>query len=384
MPFKTRAIRFVQNGRVFFSAAIPASELIGLTKVDVWKEDKPDENKGYQRAPSTSRKREIAHYVEKPDAIMPIGGLANSRSKAEGGSYGKMLEFEPDPGQSEKEAICSGSLTIPKGALPLFVVDMQHRLGGFEYAITEENAQELSTFPLPITIADGLSLLEEVDQFDLINTTQKKVRTDLARRLHVIQAKEPGRRLALDARGALWEARGPIVASILNKTEGVWKGRIVAPNAQKREFPGAVVKETSFVTSLKPILQTPYFSRLQEEHAAELIRRFWEAVARVCPKAASTPENYLLLKTPGIFSLHSIAPEVFELARDKGGEITAEVLHTILRHLKEGFGDDFWDKEYKEDEDTAALYGSMKGFKILASKLRQALPDLNLTMPKKA
>ena len=370
---KYQAIRIEQNGRIFYMTAIPAAELLEMTRVDEWRETDDGDHEGYQRAPSKYRKRKIAHYLEQEDAIMPIGGLANSRSHSEDSEYGSNLKFNP---VLESEGISMGTLEIPKKALPLFVVDMQHRLGGFDVAINNMDIERLRDYPLPITIADGLSLLEEVDQFDLINTTQKKVRTDLARRLKVIQAKDVDHRLRMDEEGKLWEAKGPVIASILNKSEGVWQERIMPPNSSKKDFPNAMVKETSFVTSLKPILQTPFFSRLKEEHAAEYIRRYWEAISSLFPKAIRFPGDYVLMKTPGVFSLHMIAPEVFELARDSAGtNISVDNLKSIMAGIGEEFEDDFW---HRESEDGAALYGSMKGFKILSTKLRDKLPSLDV------
>jgi DGQHR domain-containing protein len=371
---KTKAIRFTQNGRVFYSTVLPANNLIEMSKVDVWQENNGEKVTGYQRAPSRTRKREIAYYAIRDDAVMPIGGLANSRSKKDEGSYGDTLEFKVE---YEIGNIAFGTLSITKESLPIYIVDMQHRLGGFEYAIKELEHAELKDYPLPITIADGLSLMEEVDQFDLINTTQKKVRTDLARRLKLIQSKDVDRRLRLDEKGSLWEAKGAAVASKLNKTEGVWKGKVMPPNASKKEYPNAVIKETSFVTSLKPILQGPYFSRLTEDHSAELIKRYWDAIAKLYPSAVKYSDKYVLLKTPGIFSLHMIAPEVFELARDKGTELSVEIIHDILSNIKEDFEEEFWESDSDEG---AAVYGSMKGFKLLATRLKQSLPKLEVEL----
>ncbi len=370
--FTTKAIRFEQNGRVFYTTAIPANKLVELTKVDVWDPEKPKQ--GYQRAPSEARKRSIARYIKRDDAILPVGGLVNARPEAERDDepqYGSVLHFEPDSGDGE---ISFGTLTIPDEAVPLYIVDMQHRIGGFEVAL-EENP-ELGNFPLVVTIADGLSRLEEIDQFDLINTTQKKIRTDLARRLKVIQAQDLDIRLELDKKGKLWEAKGPVIADILNKSPGVWFHKILPPNKSRKDMPTMIVRETSFVTSLKPILQTPYFLRQKEEHSAELIRRYWEAIRKVFPEPFENPSDHVIQKTPGVFAFHKIAPEVFELAREKG-EVSENILFDILVNLRNiDDGSYFWNKE---NEEGAAQYGSMKGFSILASILRQYLPTVDVT-----
>jgi len=366
-----------QNGRQFYVAVMPAGTLIEIAKVDMWDPSDPEGMTGYQRAPSVHRKRRIAEYASRPDAMMPVGGLLNARaSNGEGGtSRGKVLDFVPE---WEEGNLAYGELAIPHTALPLYIVDMQHRLGGYQYAIEQQGREELRDFPLVVTIADGLPFLDEVDQFHLINTTQRKVRTDLARRLLVIQAKDTDRRLALDEQRKLWEARGPVIANTLNRQEGVWKGRILPPNLRKRDQPTAIIRETSFVTSLKPILQTPYFVRQREEDAAKLLGRYWEAIGRVFPEALHHPESYVLQKTPGVFSLHQIAPEVFELARDRAQTRTIDVdtLYGVVQTLAEVEGGaEFW---ASDNEEGAALYGSMKGFRILASHLRQLLPELTV------
>jgi DGQHR domain-containing protein len=371
--YSTKALRMVQNGRVFYVAVIPAGTLVDIAKVDAWNPDDPRGMSGYQRAPNMSRKRQIAEYVAGENAIMPAGGLLNARPRdAEGGSsYGELLDFSAE---WEEGDLAYGQLSIPETAQPLYIVDMQHRLGGYEYAIDRQGHDELRDFPLVVTIADGLSLHEEVEQFHLINTTQKKVRTDLARRLLVIQVQDTDRRLALDERGRLWEAKGPVIAAILNSEEGTWQGKILPPNKSKREQPATVVRETSFVNSLKPILQTPYFVRQREEDAAKLLSRYWEAIGRAFPEAIRHPQGHVLQKTPGVFSLHAIAPEVFELARDRSGRgtIDTDTLYEVLRPL-DSLGSEFW---ASDNEEGAAVYGSMKGFRILASQLRQLLPEL--------
>ena len=367
--YQTKAIQFIQNRHIFYSVVLPASKIIDMSRVDAWDPDNP--MSGYQRVPSSSRKREIGLYALKPDSIMPVGGLLNARDADEndGGKYGSKLKFEPE---TKMGNISFGLLTIPDEALPLYIVDMQHRIGGYEWAIQQDGGERLEDFPLVATIADGLSKMEEVDQFDIINTTQKKVRTDLARRLKAIQATDVDHMLALDKRGKMWEAKGPVIAEKLNNSRGPWEGKILPPNRAKEEQPSMVVRETSFVTSLKPILQTPYFIRQTEEVAAELISRYWCAIQQVWPEAFENPNAYVIQKTPGVFSLHELAPEVFEMVRDIG-EITVPNIYDVVKSMGNIGDSDYWDAT---NADGAAGYGNMKGFRFLASDLRQYLPKI--------
>jgi DGQHR domain-containing protein len=369
---KINAIQIKQNNRVFYIAALLAGDLVRITKVDIWQQG--EEDPGYQRAPSETRMRNIGRYVMSHNAIMPVGGLLNARInvKNESNSFGTMLSFNE---QSSNGDIKFGELTIPDEANPLYIVDMQHRLGGFQWALSQPGGEILKNFPLVVTIADGLTKLEEIDQFDLINTTQKKVRTDLARRLKSIQAQDLDHHEQLEATGKLWEAKGALVADWLNTHSGVWYGKIIPPNKSKSEMPFAVMRETSFVESLKPILITPYFAMRSEEHAANLIDRYWEAIRNVFPEAFESPDDYVIQKTPGVFSLHSIANFVFEVAKQKG-EISTEKIQEIISPMQKIEGGSFFWKS--ENDNGASQYGSQKGFKLLTIRLRKLLPGLTI------
>jgi DGQHR domain-containing protein len=370
MPeLRMRAIRFEQHGRVFYETVMPAGELIRRSKVDIWRAEDDQTEAGYQREPSRGRLREVANYVERDDSILPTGGLLNARSH-NGPAYGRVLKFEADAG--EEGSIQSGWLTIPSSLKNLWTVDMQHRLGGLHLAIDADNREDLADFPMVATIADGLSKLEEVEQFDLINTTQKKIRTDLARRTMSIRAQDRDKRREFDRKGRLWEARGPMIVDWLNRSSEVWKEKIIPPNAGKKEWPEGIIRETSFVTSLKPILQTPLFVRTPDEQVAIVIDRFWTAVKLVFEEAFGNTDGSVIQKTPGIFSLHTMVPEVVEVLRSRGQPTTSENIVEVITRWAE-LGADFWDRD---NEEGAARFGSMKGFSILAADLRDKLPEL--------
>src|SRR5271167_182224 len=110
---KVLAIRFVQNERVFYTTAMSGKDLIAYTKVDDWKPKSANGKEGYQRVPGESRKKHIAAYYDKPDSIMPLGGLLNARAEAKNGekTYGQVLEFEPI---EEHNLVTAGWLKIPE------------------------------------------------------------------------------------------------------------------------------------------------------------------------------------------------------------------------------------------------------------------------------
>jgi DGQHR domain-containing protein len=365
----TRVIRIEQNSRVFYLAAVPAAHLLQVARVDVWHSGEDDP--GYQRAPSQPRKNQIAAYLSRGDAVMPTGGLLNARPEGDGlRSEGPVLRFTPD--QGENGDIVAGWLELPNEENPLWIVDMQHRLGGLETAIAR--GEDLADFPIVVTIADGLTKLEEIEQFEIINTTQKKVRTDLARRLLEIRAQDKDQRKVLEQQGKLWQAKGPAIADWLSAKSRVWRGRIIEPNATKKTRPEGVIRETSFVTSLKPVLNTPLLSRADVDQVAELLSQFWEVLAEMWPDAFAHPEEHVVQKTPGIFSLHLIAPDVFELARQKGA-LDQATMAIVLKPLEE-LESEYWHKT----EGTAAQFGGMKGFAILAGELREYLPPIDLSI----
>ena len=47
----------------------------------------------------------------------------------------------------------------------------------------------------------------------------------------------------------------------------------------------------------------------------EILGRYWQALNDLMPDAFKNPDRYVIQKTPGVFSLHSVFPLAFELAR---------------------------------------------------------------------
>lgn len=352
------AFRFQQGKRTLYLLALSAGELLKLGKLDSWDPalSDTDPDQGYQRGPTRARCVAMGRYLTGRDPVVPLTILVSARNP---------LKFE----EANEH---SGVLTVAQGTLPLFVVDGQHRLCGFRYVIEELAKGEYSEFKIPVTIVEGLSKFEEMMQFHVINTTQKGIRTDLVRRLLVQQVQDPNRRRDLVFEGKEWEARAAQVVAILNSVkDSPWHDRIQAPNAPRSG--SEVIKETSFGTSLKPILSTDSFTgQLPVEDVAQLLTDYWKAWRSLCTEAFETPQDYVIQKTPGVFALHMVGSRVFQLCHAEN-DFSSAYMEKILRRVRvEGqpIESGFWASEGGR----AAAYGSMKGFRLLADQILEELP----------
>ncbi len=353
------AMRIEQGDKALYLTFLRAKEVVdGVTQVDAWS---PDNRAGYQRMPVQARFRKIARYVmgkEGTRPLLPQAVVLNQRDTdrplkfvaTDGGPFG-MLEVK----QNQK----------------LWEVDGQHRLGGLRVAV-EENPT-LGEYPVPVVITEGLSRLEEAVLFFVVNTNQKRVPTDLAQRLIEQQMKDPDLKMQIVAGGKDWIPKGvKVVDAILAKSGHPWEGKIAIPGTKTE---GALTKQVSFVSSLKPLLTSIYGS-VEPEEIAQLVIRYWQAIESVYPDAIADPEEHVIQKTVGIFPLHAIAPEIFDMVRTGHGKITVDALKEVIAELDKNLskdytgGSDFWHREDGE----AAKYGSQKGFRMLADILREHLP----------
>lgn len=354
---------------MFYAAVMSAEDLISRTKVDVWDPSVPEDQRGYQRKVSTTRAKSVAEYVAKPQAIMPQGGLLNAR----GDGSGPVVRFTPHPGQSGP--VQCGTVTIDERILPLWVVDMQHRIAGFRHAIRVNGAEQLRSFPLLVTIADGLTRMDEVSQFELINTTQKKVQTDLAHNLLAAQYKDGGLQALRDAREA-WKARAAIIVQWLNENSAVFKGRVILPNTSVGERRGAVARQTSLNQSLKPVLTSPFVQAIRDEvEIGRLIDAYWQAIAEVWPEAVRNPQSSLILKSAGTAALHRVLPQVIEICRERRYGLDKDGFLKAIQGWLHSLGPDWWDSTNRNG--ASGFGSSAQGHALLAEELSRLLPKLD-------
>jgi len=354
---KLSLIPFKQEGIQMYAGVIKVDDLIKVGKVDVYRNEN-GEQKGYQRVPEHARTAKIAKWLKaskKP--LMPTSILLSYRGilpriKEENGTV--IVDI------NEQDV--------------LWLVDGQHRTYGFQKAIEDENMTRFKEYPLPMVLAEFTDFTEEAEQFRIINETMKKVRTDLARRILELKAGF-SRDSAREVRslGRSWEIKAVNVIKALNSDEGSpWFNRIQPPN-EKRSGSSYIVRELSFSTSLKQILKQYPYDTWTVDRVAKALKEYWIAWRSLAPEAFEKPEDFVIMKTPGIFSLHQLARYILGVLRRRDIlEPNATDFRTILSDLGEYATSDYWRADNKEG---AALAGSMKSFSLLADMLQEELAD---------
>lgn len=340
------ALRFQQAGQTFYSTFMTGSALVkpGVAQVDKWAPGNPQ---GYQRDPSTRRFNKVASFLRGDQGvpgILPQSVLLGLRGKAR---FNKI----PLNGSMDKEVEGLpwefGTLTIPADLLPLIEDDGQHRIGGLRKAA--EADPRFLNYPLPTVIMEGSTQLHEAVLFYVINTTSVKVPVDLAQRLIAQQDEDPNLHKLLVETGKDWVARATNIVDILNETpDQPWEAYIIIPNGDVESG----VKQNTIVRSLRPLLAGDHVYKNQDASTvAELLIRYWKAIKELWPDAVAqeSREEYSLMKSVGVLTMHNIAPTVFEAARAGGGKITQESLIHVLTPVAEKLmTDEFWDSKSGE------------------------------------
>lgn len=367
---KLKAFKVIQptetEDKAVYNTTIPMSILIDHTyfQINWWSPEKKNTpEQGYQRMPDENRKKKISKYLENAkNPVMPTNIVVSSH---------KPITFD-------KEHKNFGEITIDH--YPLWIIDGQNRIEGFKYAINELGNKKLLEYEMPVTIMSNFEIIDESEQFITLNVTQKKVNTDLAQVLRKALIQEYGEERYKAIYSDIWDLKALNLTELLNtKSNGdmsnVWYQRIKQPNT-KKSF-SSIINQNSFVTSLKPLYKGGVFEYdYTADEAFQALKNYWEAVAEIFPVAFEKPRDYVIQKTPGVFSLNDLANRVFGILLKEKKNLTKE---NILEKLKTVFKDDRFEKSSNywmaNNYFGAAQAGSMKGFKRLADEFKENLSE---------
>lgn len=355
-PLNVKARKLNQptgKGRSIYLTTLKVKDLIDERdiKIDFWrKEEKLGTNQGYQRIPTRARLLKIVKFVEEEEnPIFPTTILLGGREK---------LEFKSRDGEE-------GTLKLNR---PLWIIDGQHRILGLRLAVGK-GYDEWKEREIPVVILDNFSKPEETIQFYILNTTQKRVPTDLAQRLIRKISYEEVSPIAFSPSDE-WKIKGLQVVDLLNETSeenNVWFERIRLPNTEKRRY--HIINQNSFLTSLKPLLSQGALQGKEKpsDICYKIIRNYWLAIKEIIPEPFASPREYVIQKTPGVFSLHDLANRIMLGTNDFTVAYFKKILEKVF---DDKYGELFW----RSKGEGAAIYNSMKGFKVLANLLEANIP----------
>jgi len=367
---KVEAYKISQKGKDLYVTVLKAKDLIDHSDIDRWSKDRQE---GYQRALADARVQRATKYLLEEDALYPTSILVNVRGP---------LKFKAE--EELEKSIVRGSLTIPDEALPLWIVDGQHRRASIERVISEH--PDFADYPLPVSIFNLGNTFDEMRMFYVVNSRQKSVPTDLALHhlyrtmekegLHKVMRFEPEQRVlaaqALD-----------IVKALSTDARSPWLGRVQAPNEAKGK--NHVIKERPLADSIAYVLKELTPGQLDEIRnkpavLAEPLIDYWNAIKEIFPEAFASPQDYNVQRTPGAYSLHMIYLRLLKLSHGDKAEKRTERFRATLANMFEDVGkstgfktdSDFWDKKNGPDMTKST---SMKGMKALATMFLEHLPE---------
>lgn len=354
--FKVPTIQIQQKGVTIYVTALPFRELRKHMKVDYYRPDNPE---GYQRPLVDRRLGEIAKYVLQDIGVLPTSVLLCARTEDE-------LKLSFDPKDKVEGFATWGWLTIPDDAV-LWVVDGQHRSFGVNRGYEKDGAVELEEYPFPITIMTGVDRYAEMLHFNIINTTQRKMSTDIVDRHLVMKAQREG--IDLIAKGKEKEynrAKATRIVDKLNELVGPWFHQIAIPGVPGRD--SGLIRQHAMVTSLEPVIKDAFISTLTEDEMVKIIGYYWEALKSVWQEAFATPDEYRVQATVGIYSLHMVLPSVVQVCLSEH-----ELSQKKMQEIWSGTSviAQFWKKD---GGDPLTLGTGMASIRALAQYLKEQLP----------
>ncbi len=354
---RTFAVRFRQKRPDvnLYSAVLPLRDLLGRSRPDSYHHERQE---GYQRPLTKSRLRQVSAYLREEEGMLPTSLLVCIRQPDH-------ASFEPaglEGGGGEP-----GMLTIPP-AVPLWLVDGQHRLFGLEHALTKDNALWVADYPLPVTIVEGIDAYEEMRYFHVINTRQKGVPTDVVDR-HLLTMREAEGAALLEREGERSYLRGRAtkLCDLLNgDPSSPWYGIVLMPGEKRR--PHHLMRQHSMVSSLDPVVGDGFVKRLTDEEAGKLLLNYWCAARDRWQSAFEEPGAYMIQKALGAGALHQVFPDIMELCRS-ADDFSREKMADVLAEIGRSAG--FW---HGERGHYMVRQSGARYVKALAEYLRARLP----------
>lgn len=377
-----KVIKLRQKNIDMYIGKMKSKDILQLYAIDKFKEE---ELEGYQREQYEERTSELVEYLSKcPLAIMPA--LLVSLRKA---------EFNSQEGDF-------AILKIPRKKGAIWMIDGQHRIGGFSkvrerfiFSKTLDPSlfSHLMDYEFPVVFVDSTAAAEKIGStltlsengfsskdvertiFFIVNKTQRGISPSLKDAL-LYRIKTSGIQGLPIIRKESWRIRAASIVITLNKdNDSPLTNKI---NISGRRGTGKPIQLNSFVSSLRILFFDKDFSKLSNDNKLRFLKAYWTVLKDMLPQAfeKETSREYMLLKALGVYSLNRIAKDVFQVclkqAYDSGD---VETLRRLLRPLK-SFD---WSTQTSPLSNLGGMKGAGKAYDMLLATLNQKveMADVN-------
>ncbi|OFW62187.1 MAG: hypothetical protein A2Z35_01490 [Actinobacteria bacterium RBG_19FT_COMBO_36_27] len=363
-----------QKKQKIYLTTIKASELSVRPDerfiVDYYERHPGLKDTGYQRTLNKNAVERIKNFVlqETNNPLLPTAILANSRYA---------LDFK-----ESKECKNFGILHVNT---PLYIIDGQHRFEAWKSMMDSPTLkEEWGNYEFPLIILSNFKEYQEIEQFYVINSRQKKIKTDLAQR-HLLELAKREETSNLISKKDRWQLFATKIVDILNEQiEGVWNNKIILPSDKPDERKIKIITQSSFVSSLKPFFvgkgfimfdtstETPNGSKL--ESWAKFIAIYWGNIEIIYPNAIKNFRDYSLMKTVGTFSLHLLLQKEFSRSDNNNiNEAIKMAVKDIDKASQMDFNELFWKSNVpssiKDQGKYAGAYSNSAGHNRLAASI---------------
>ncbi len=355
----------LRSGVSVIAGYIPAGHLIP-DNFDIPTYD-PRTGKGYQRPLQETRVNELVTDLKKKRVDLPTAILLNLRNR------------------EARQAVQDGKLRLgflrdsALSTILFHVVDGQHRVAALKKLMEDDPDGGWEKFLIPFICLVGATEQEEMEQFYVVNSRAKSVRTDLAfALLRKLTDRDPKMFERLEEKGRGWQVAAEKLVETLAETSSVWRGLIRLAAAEK-------AGTTMPSASMKPMLASSFFGRLSFAQQQQVIEAFWTGLRDVMRPAFDNPQEFVIQKGVGVIVMHAILVDVMEIVRSTGrsvieaatySDIMREPMERLQGEAQDGVGSpvqgvDFW---RTAPLGAAGSYSSSAGRRVLISKIRQMLP----------
>ncbi len=369
---QVNVIRLCQKNIEMYIGKMKSKDILQLYEIEKFKDE---ELNGYQRELYEERTAELVEYLTKcPIAIMP--SLLVSVREA------KFIPKDSD----------SGILEISKKKGSIWIIDGQHRIGGFEkvrdHFIFAHNPnfdsklfKTLMEYELPVVFIDTQKTIEKIRSiavgqiispedieratFFIVNKTQKGINPSLKDAL-LYKIKMGGIEGIPALKKESWRIHAAYIGISLNQDkDSSLKDKI---NVSGRKGLGKPIQLNSFISSLKPLFMDKEFSRLSDQQRLNFVKSYWNALKEIFPEAFDnkTWKQQMILKAIGIYCLNWLACDIFKMCVERGACYdNEETLKKFIEPLK-AFD---WGNQTSPLSSLAGMKGVKIGYELLRNIL---------------